>query len=207
MAINLYFENGIKQCHYLIDTTTIFYFQNFTIYRFSTINQLETDKPIAGSSPYFIMANASQQGYLLTNLSDTKGKLIKADTVLKYYGVQFNKINISDFEKEWRPVSKDQENINSITETFVPYKLTMETVPDTIQMSYSKEYNDCSFSISKELDSLKAMKFIKLNMIFKQKTNNRQEYIPARNNFIQIEKSSEELPKNIIDYLKNKFKE
>lgn len=205
MATNVQVENAVKVYQYSIDTASFYYFQDFTIFRFPSIVDFETNLHLPNSGTYFIQKGSDQLGYFLNKVDDTIGQHVNIDTVLNYYGYKTNNLSYYDFVTEWKFIEKIIIDENSFVEKYIPFSNNNLLAPDTILMTFSNSFKACQYSLSKSIDSIKGLKLIGSKMIFNKRSFKDQGDFPSKVVCVNIEKNNLMLPKEILNFINHKY--
>lgn len=154
----------------LIDTVSIFYLDNYILYRLPESRNFETNEKILGTESYFLFEEKATKGFFFTTIKDSSKYLkLPVDSVLKaraYFGANFY-ISPDDSLVEISTIDKNTylEKYVKKTSTGFPPELT----PDSIYYYFTNTMKDINYSISPKLDGVKKMKTYMVRIMFNQK--------------------------------------
>lgn len=200
-----------KKVHYfnLLDTTGIYYVDDYVVYKLAPNTDLETNSPIAGSEQYFIYKKNNSTGLLFNRLYDTSNVVsAKVDSLLYARASTVSRNNMLD--SAWMLFSSEKTD-HELTEKFVPKEPSSNVnFLDTLIFKYRNDYPRFDYSFSRYMDSLKNMKMTQF--IAKQRSKYEDTsglVFPEREHFFKLESrapsSSDSAIVNLVSRFKKRF--
>jgi hypothetical protein len=184
------------------------YAERYTYTRYNK-NALKGDTVVMSDDPatisyrarqyiYYVFKNGSESGLQYDSLSVSKHKIFNIDSIQRrkvFKGAKlYNLANDRLTKAVW--VSK-----KILKEEYVSIYKPDETYNDTSYIYFSKDkFKNIDYSLSKEADSLKKMKLVQLNLIYKAvpKGANSKINIPRREMVFKIRETNLEHPDEIL---------
>ncbi|WP_281297556.1 hypothetical protein [Flavobacterium limnophilum] len=157
--------------HELIDSTSIIYKDNFTLYEMmpNHTSKIRKDSILDEQVKYkyFIIKKGERYGFLYDSLNVGNNRKLLADSLLQKTGFldgdlfkNRNKYNLNKIIKSKGEYAKIEIYIPKVKEKFSP---------DTTLIYYSKELKNIEFSLSQSLDSDSETKVCKIQFVFNSK--------------------------------------
>ncbi|KAF2081964.1 hypothetical protein [Flavobacterium sharifuzzamanii] len=149
------------------DSVAVINYKNYALYEFEDIFNIQNDSAIINEkviNKYFLLKEKESYGYYYDSLNAKTGKRIRMDSILSkkaYYKQTFYFPSLMQFISS----KKDQNGYKLIEKYKCKTKVDL-TYPDTIIVYFSNKMKNTSFTLSKDLDSIKKMKVVKMRAIF-----------------------------------------
>ncbi len=171
----------------LLDTISIYYVNNYIVYKLGASRGLETGQKRNGSEPFFLYYQNSTIGSLYDSINQQGGGTkASVDSILFNRAYTGMKSDLSDSDWQKRESIREGE---SLIEKFIP-KVSSDN-PDNVDTAffyYTNNLKEIEYSFSKKADSLAIMKLYKIRLLYKEKLTKDDKKIPAREIFFKIEK-------------------
>jgi len=155
----------------LIDSTSIIYKDNFTLYEMmpNHTSKIRKDSILDEQVKYkyFIIKKGEHYGSLYDSLNSMKSRKLLADSLLQKTGFLDGDL----FENKYKfKLNKTIQNKGEYAkiETYIP-KVKEKNSPDTTLIYYSKGLKNIEFSLSKSLDNNSEVKVCKIEFVFNSK--------------------------------------
>lgn len=200
--VSFYKEKDEIKIYNITDTLLIFYYSDYILYRLSGTKKFETGEKIAGSEPYFIFNKKSKSGFLFSSLNDSSmGTKFPIDSFLANRGARGKDFDFP-VDSAWSLVEVVRNNQSIIIDKYGFIKQGDETTIDSIYYYYAKNMNDIQYSLSKKLDSIKAMKLFKIRMLYNEKFSpSSSSTLPRREIVFEIRRIVVANAKEIIGFI------
>ncbi len=181
-------SEGNNKIFNLLDTISIYYLNEYAVYKLSAVRQLENNQRISGSEPYFIYRIGSKTGALFDSISQRgTGTDASIDSILFYRAYTGIKSNLTD--TSWKKVDSIRTD-QSLLEKFAPCQASADpNMVDSVLFYYNKEFNNYNYSLSKKADSISKMKLCQIKLLYNAKISVDNKLFQARELFLKIEKN------------------
>lgn len=149
------------------DSVAVINYKNYALYEFEHVFYIQNDTAIIDKkviNRYFLRKEKEQYGYYYDSLNAKTGKRVKTDSILNkkaYYNQTFYFPSIMQLIS-----SKKNHNGYELIEKYKCKTKIDLTYPDTVIVYYSNKMKSTSFTLSKDLDSIKKLKVLKMRAIF-----------------------------------------
>ena len=151
----------------LKDTISIFYYNNYVLYRLPPTKRFETDENIPGTEPHFLYKKDGVYGLFFKTKMDTLGTRISVDSFLVKEGIRGRDFQLPS-DSLWKFTGRIKDK-SIVLEKYAILKQVSEISLDSIYYYYSKNMEDVEFSFSPHLDSLAGMKLFRIRLLINQK--------------------------------------
>ncbi|URM38890.1 hypothetical protein [Flavobacterium anhuiense] len=151
----------------ILDSVAVIHYKNYALYEFEDIHTVQNDTAIIERkviNRYFLLKEKEKYGYYYDSLNAKNSKKARTDSILgekAYYNQTFFVPSIMQLISS----KKDQDGYILIEKYKCKSKID-HTYPDTTIVFYANKMKGINFTLSKDLDSIKKMKVIKLRAIF-----------------------------------------
>lgn len=183
--LRAYKENDTVKILNIRDTTSIFYWEDYVLYKLPAVVQFETNQNIGGTEPYLILKKGNSEGYYFESLKDSsKGLRVNIDSFLTRKGLKGK-----DFETPadtaWRLIIENSNTPNGeIVEKYVPIHPPNETMFDSIFYYYSKGLKKVDFTFSRKLDSIKHSKLSRIRVMYNERFSQEDQFVIPKREFL-----------------------
>lgn len=190
----------------LKDTITIFYVQNFILYRLLATRKIDTNDKQLGTEPYFIYQKDNNYGFLYNSLISKNNKKLPTDSFLLKKAFLNTAFGVPE-DSLWILHSRISEGNKYLMEKYIPRKNFGENSVDSVYYYYDNQiFNE--YSLSKKLDSVKKMKLFKVRLLYNEKYSQVNKFnIPKREFLFEIKMVSVSNREAIIDFVERFKKE
>ncbi|MEP7251373.1 MAG: hypothetical protein ABI683_03310 [Ginsengibacter sp.] len=178
--VGLFEDHGEKKIYNITDTTGIFYFNNYILYRLPPTQVFETGENVKNSEQYFIYNNEDEKGILFDSLKEhCSTKQFSVDSFLFARGGRGKDFDIP-VDTVWK-LAETFQNTEFVIEKYALIKQSNEFYYDSIYYYYSKNITPIDFSFSRKLDSIKGMKLQKIRLLYNENYSfSQSKIIPKR---------------------------
>lgn len=151
----------------ILDSVAVINYKNYALYEFEDIHTVQNDTAIIERkviNRYFLLKEKEKYGYYYDSLNAKSGKKARTDSILSkkaYYNQTFYFPSIMQLISS----KKDQNGYKLIEKYKCKTKVDL-SYPDTVIVYYSNKMKNTSFTLSKDLDSIKKLKVLKTRAIF-----------------------------------------
>ena len=151
----------------ILDSVAVIHYKNYALYEFEDIHTIQNDSSIIDKkviNRYFLLKGKEKHGYYYDSLNAKNGKRVSTDSILSkkaYYNQTFFIPSIMQLIS-----SKKNQNGYKLIEKYKCKSKVDHTYPDTMIVYYSNKMKGINFTLSKDLDSIKKMKAVKLRALF-----------------------------------------
>jgi len=202
IPVNAFKKEGKVQLFNITDSTTIFYFKEYTLYKLQATVQFETNENIQGTEPYFLLRNGDSTGAYFTSIKDSACVKLNADSLLRKKNLKGLEATIP-VDSIWKLTHIDSTS-REIVETYTAIQPHDEYIFDTIYYYYSRKMNGINFSLSEKLDNIRGMKLYKTRLIYKAQYWKEQQFIiPQREISFCVTTATAKNPERIISLLEH----
>lgn len=178
-------EKSIKT---ISDSFSIFYNNNFILYRFPyTFIEQHNDKlvNIEIRFTYFIFKNGSTYGYRYDPAKYDSINLLNVDSILYKQGLGKTDLML-DSGYQINEVISNLDNLK-LTEKYSSIAKPTRYFPDTVVYSYTNQFRDLPFSFSKKLEERKKLKILKISGVYNTRFDDEYKTVlPKREFFFEI---------------------
>lgn len=178
-------EKSIKT---ISDSFSIFYNNNFILYRFPyTFIEQHNDKPvnIEIRFTYFIFKFGSAHGYSYDPAKNDSIKTLNVDSILYKQGLGRTDIMLDSGYQITEVISKLDNFI--LTEKYSSISKPSRYFPDTVVYSYTDQFRDLPFSFSKKLEERKKLKILKIKGVYNSRFDDEYKTVlPKREFYFEI---------------------
>lgn len=178
-------EKSIKT---ISDSFSIFYNNNFILYRFPyTFIEQHNDKPvnIEIRFTYFIFKFGSAHGYSYDPAKNDSIKTLNVDSILYKQGLGRTDIMLDSGYQITEVISKLDNFI--LTEKYSSISKPSSYFPDTVVYSYTDQFRDLPFSFSKKLEERKKLKILKIKGVYNSRFDDEYKTVlPKREFYFEI---------------------
>lgn len=200
-------ENNKIHHFNMLATTSIFYIDDYVVYKLAPVVSLGTNVPILGTEEYFVYRKNDSTGLLFHRLYDTSNvSLKKVDSLLYMRASTMKRENMID-DAAWKLIQSNK-NEHELIEKWVPKLPSIDpNMIDTFVFVYRDDYGQFEYSFSQYMDSLKKMKMTEF--IAKQRLKKSLDLAlvyPERQYFFKLEKKSHSTIDTAIINLVSRFK-
>jgi hypothetical protein len=155
----------------LIDSTSIIYKDNFTLYEMmpNHTSKIRKDSILDEQVKYkyFIIKKGEHFGFLYDSLNSIKSRKLLADSLLQKTGFLDGDLFKNKYKYKLNKTIKSKGEYGKI-EAYIP-KVKEKKSPDTTLIYYSKGLKNIEFSLSQSLDRLSEEKVCKIEFVFNSK--------------------------------------
>jgi hypothetical protein len=145
----------------------IFYYRDLVLFKFnadSTVNKEATDQGFLMQSEFLIHQKGSLTGFFHDRRTENR-QVVKVDSILRRRGYLISNLDVMLKSPLLQNVeSKKSLKGDSLIEIYVR-KPNTEDLKDSVIAEYSASLNDIDFSLSRELDSSRKMKLVKIRIV------------------------------------------
>ncbi|MDP5201020.1 hypothetical protein [Flavobacterium sp. DG2-3] len=151
----------------ILDSVAVIHYRDYALYEFEDIHTVQNDSAIIAEKAinrYFLLKGKEKYGYYYDFLNTKNGKRVSTDSILSkkaYYNQTFFIPSIMQLIS-----SKKDQNGYKLIEKYKCKSKVDHTYPDTMIVYYSNKMKGINFTLSKDLDSIKKMKAVKLRALF-----------------------------------------
>ncbi len=178
-------EKSIKT---ISDSFSIFYNNNFILYRFPyTFIEQHNDKlvNIEIRFTYFIFKNGSTYGYSYDPAKYDSINILNVDSILYKQGLGKTDIML-DSGYQINEVISNLDNFK-LTEKYSSIAKPTRHFPDTVVYSYTDQFRDLPFSFSKKLEERKKLKILKISGVYNSRFDDEYKTVlPKREFYFEI---------------------
>jgi hypothetical protein len=183
----------------LKDTISVFYYNNYILYRLPTTKSFETDENIAGTEPYFLYKIDNVYGLLFKTKNDTIGTRVSVDSFLVKQGMRGRDFQLPS-DSLWKFIGRLKDT-GIVLEKYAVLKQGSEISLDSVYYYYSKKMENVEYSFSHHLDSLADMKLFRIRLLINQKYSPTYNLtFPKREFLFEIKEVVEQNSKDVIQF-------
>ncbi|MCW3074914.1 MAG: hypothetical protein JWP69_1983 [Flaviaesturariibacter sp.] len=183
--LRAYKENGNVKILNLRDTSFIFHYGAYTLYKLPATVQLETSENIQGTEPFLLRKKGDEWGYYFTSIKDSSnGERVKVDSLLKRKRMKGEDFALPS-DTAWRLVSKVFDSkAQEFVEKYASIRQPNEVTFDSIFYYYSKSVFDTDFSFSKRIDSVTQMKLFRIRFLYNERFSVQEQFVIPKREFL-----------------------
>ena len=145
----------------------VFYYQDLVLFKFnadSTVNKETTDQGFLMQSEFLIHQKGSIMGFFHERTNENR-QVVKVDSILRCRGYLISNLELMLQSPLLQNIeSKKSLKNDSLIEIYVR-KPNPEDLKDSVIAEYSARLNDIDFSLSRQLDSSRKMKLVKIRIV------------------------------------------